>query len=171
MLMQNKKESRKLKISELSALLKIKKSTIKQWERELDLSTASSHLYSEKEILLFKKIKQLIHEESLSIKQVGETLKISIEEIENKDNSFTPAQSTTDDSPHIPEKNIISKTKPSETTKNQNEKQVISHAEIITSSDQNNKNQPLSSSKDQSHQDRISEIKSALLSIRSRLAQ
>ena len=172
MLTQNKKEPKKLKISELSGLLKIKKSTIKRWEQEFDLSTASPHLYSEKEILLFKKIKRMIHEESLSIRQVRENLKTSSKKTECKDNSFTPAQSTVDDSPNIPEENILLETSPSELTDNQNKTQITTHAEVSTSFKEVNQSQLVAPSKNQIVlQNSISDIKTALLSIKNKLAQ
>ncbi|MBL4588100.1 MerR family transcriptional regulator [Candidatus Babeliales bacterium] len=169
MLMQNKKESKKkLKISELSDLLKVKKSTIKLWERELNLDTVLSHLYSDKEILLFKKIKQLLQHESFSMKQVRETLEASIDENRQKEDSFTPAQSTDEvndeKKPNILNEPIISKLAESPL-----EQQAPHQTDTMTPKDCNTIDNSLLSAKYQQTQESIKLIKSGLLSIKNRL--
>ncbi len=68
-----KEQKRKIKLSELSDLLKVKKSTIKQWEKDFNLQVKGS-LYCEQEIYLFKKIKQLLHQKRTSLENAKKEL-------------------------------------------------------------------------------------------------
>jgi DNA-binding transcriptional MerR regulator len=103
-----KEQKKKIKLSELSDLLKVKKSTIKQWEKDFNLQPTGS-LYSEQEITLFKKIKQLLHQKGAPL----ETAKKEIEKefeifftLATKTDSFQPAQS---DSKTLKSEKIIEK--------------------------------------------------------------
>lgn len=92
MLFESKK---KVKLNDLSDLLKIKKSTIKSWEKEFNLPSLSAEstqkLYSEQEVKLLKLIKKMLYEEKLSYQEIQEKITLFLQNEAEK--TFNPAQS------------------------------------------------------------------------------
>lgn len=86
-------DEKKISIKELSELLGVHFSTIRQWEKQFDIvvprskDSQRSRYYTEKEINIFTKIRDL-RKESMSIDNISRYLNISLESIEQEENAI-----------------------------------------------------------------------------------